>query len=99
MMTGRSNPSSNSIASSSQVTQSNTSKAPSSKRKFRSQNKPKGKKGTTPSNSGTHETEISEAEMAMYKAIQAKLKAGRKAVADSHDEGKLFQVTTSCSDT
>jgi hypothetical protein len=53
--------------------------------------KPTGKKGTP-------EFEITEENMALYKAIQAKLKAEKKAAAVSNDEGKLFKVTTFCSD-
>jgi hypothetical protein len=98
MNAGRFDPSSNSTASSSQVSQ--TAKASGKKRKTpegnksagRSQNKPTAKKGATSS------SEITESDMAIYKAIQAKLKGEKKAAAASHDEGKIFQVTTSCSD-
>lgn len=56
----------------------------------KTQKKTTGKKGTP-------ELEITEENMALYKAIQAKLKAGKKAAAVSHDEGKLLKVTTFCS--
>jgi hypothetical protein len=60
----------------------------------RSQSNPAGKKGTTSSvfsnKSGTPDMEITEENMTIYKAMQAKLKAQRKAAATSQDEGKLF---------
>jgi len=74
-----------------------TSKASSSKRKSpggkRAQNKSTAKKGKTAyvfSNSGTPELDITEGDMEIYRAIQAKLKGGKRAAAASHDEGKLF---------
>jgi len=52
-------------------------------------NKPSGNKGNT-SSSGTNELEITEETMAFYKAMEAKLKANKKAAAASQDEGKLL---------
>jgi len=72
-------------------------KASGSKRKppggKRAQNKSTTKKGnatTVFSNSGTPELDITEGDMEIYRAIQAKLKGGKRAAAASHDEGKLF---------
>jgi hypothetical protein len=57
--------------------------------KSASLNKSTGKKGKT-SSSGKSDLEITEENMAFYKAMQAKLKAQEKAAASSQDEGKLF---------
>jgi len=94
----RYDPSSNTTASSSQVSQSMTSKTSSTKRKSpggkKAQNKPMGKKGKTASsvfsNSGTPELDITEENMAIYRTIQAKLKGQKRSAAASHDEGKSF---------
>jgi hypothetical protein len=78
-----------------------TSQAPQStakpKRKApggRSQNKPSGKKGPTSSvfsnKSGTPDLEITEEDMAMYRAIQAKLKGEKRTAVTAQNEGKLF---------
>ena len=50
-------------------------------------NKPSGKKSNT-SSSGKYDLEITEENMAFYKAMQAKLKDGKKAAAASQGEGK-----------
>lgn len=60
----------------------------------RSQNKPSGKKGPTSSvfsnKSGTPDLEITEEDMAMYRAIQAKLKGEKRTAVTAQNEGKLF---------
>lgn len=89
--------------SSSNSTTSKSSGAASAKRKASggetsgSRNKPTGKKRNITS-SGTHDLEINEQSMAFFKAMQAKLKAQKKAAAASQDDGKLIYITASCSD-
>ena len=68
-------------------------KTPTGGNRSTGKGKQSGKKTTSSSassNSGTPELEITQENMAIYKAIQAKLKAEKKAAAASHDEGKLF---------
>jgi hypothetical protein len=55
-----------------------------------SQKKATGQKGNTSTSSAAHDLEITEENMAFYKAIQAKLKAEKKTVAASQNEGKLI---------
>ena len=57
--------------------------------KSTSRNKATGRKGNTSTFSGTHDVEITEENMAFFKAMQAKLKAEKKATSESQDEGKL----------
>jgi hypothetical protein len=59
----------------------------------RTRNQPASKKGAT-----APDLEMTEENMQVYKAMQAKLNAQKKAAAASQDEGKLFLITTSCSD-
>jgi hypothetical protein len=54
-----------------------------------SRTKSTGKKGNDTS-SGVHDFEITEENMAIFKAMQAKLKAQKKAAAASQDEGKFI---------
>ena len=63
--------------------------------KSTSQNKATGRKGNTSTFSGTHDVEITEENMAFFKAIQAKLKAEKKATSESQDEGKLNWIIIS----
>jgi hypothetical protein len=88
IMPGRFDSSSNSAASSSFQASSSKRKTPGGNKSAsnRTQNKPAGEKGTT--SSGLPEVEITAEDMAIYKAIQAKLKGKKKAAAASHDEGK-----------
>lgn len=93
MQTRRSGPSSN----------AETSGAVNAKRKAPGGNmsaKQAGKKRNASSSvfSVTSDLEINEENMTFYKAMQAKLKAEKKAAAASQDEGKLLWFTISCSD-
>ena len=94
MHSGRFDSSSNSHASSSQVAQSITASSGAKRKKTgsnRTQKKPTGKKATTSfSSTGTLELEMTEENMAIYKAMQAKLKQEKRTAAATHDEGKLF---------
>jgi hypothetical protein len=54
------------------------------------QNKPTGKMGAASSSKKKSDYEITEDNMEIYKAIQAKLDAEKRAKAASQNEGKLF---------
>jgi hypothetical protein len=58
------------------------------------QNKPTGKIGAASSSKKISDYEITEDNMEIYKAIQAKLDADKRAKAVSQNEGKLFLITT-----
>jgi hypothetical protein len=90
MLASGSGPSSNSTTSKPSGTVNAKRKAVGGNKSV-SRNKPTGKKRNTSSSvfSGTHDLEITEENMAFYKAMQAKLKAEKKAAAASQDEGKL----------
>lgn len=89
-MTGRSVPSS-----------SSTTRASSSvKRKAPGGHKSGSSKKTASSSkeSCVPDFEMTEENMAFFKAIQAKVKAKKMAAAASQNEGRLFEIKTSCSD-